>query len=311
MDRMPTFPTLSSEFRQQRLGYPAGGKVRLVLDTDTYNEIDDQFAVVYALLAPERLQVDAIYAAPFTNDRSTGPGDGMEKSYAEIQRLLERLNVPSRSLVRRGSTGYLTGRAAPERSPAALDLVEKAMSAPENDPLYVVAIGAITNVASALLIEPEIIRRIVIVWLGGNPVHVPQVHEFNLGQDPRASQVVFDSGVPLVQIPCLGVASHLLTTKVELEDTIAGRNPISDFLYQRFCEYSRDHFAWAKEIWDISTIAYLLDESWVPTTLAPSPVLTTSLTYMPPPPGRHDIRVAWFVRRNAVFKDLFRRLQNI
>ncbi len=308
MGFMPTFPALSPAFRQQRLAYPSG-KLRMVLDTDTYNEIDDQFAVVYALLAPERLQVEAIYAAPFTNDRSTGPGDGMEKSYAEIQRLLERLQVPSQGLVFRGSTGYLTGRDTPERSPAALDLVERAMAAPQDNPLYVVAIGAITNIASALRIEPEIIRRIVIVWLGGNPVHIPQVHEFNLGQDPRASQVVFDSGVPLVQIPCIGVASHLLTTKVELEETIAGRNPVSDFLYQRFCEYSSDHFAWAKEIWDISTIAYLLNESWIPTMLAPSPVLTDALTYAPPPPGRHEIRIAWNVKRNGVFKDLFRRLQ--
>ena len=81
MIRMATFPTLSPEFRQQRLAYPPG-KIRMVLDTDTYNEIDDQFAVVYALLSPELLKVEAIYAAPFSNDNSSGPGDGMEKSYA-------------------------------------------------------------------------------------------------------------------------------------------------------------------------------------------------------------------------------------
>ena len=44
----------------------------MVLDTDTYNEIDDQFALVYALLCPEKLNVEAVYAALFTNDRSTG-----------------------------------------------------------------------------------------------------------------------------------------------------------------------------------------------------------------------------------------------
>ena len=60
------FPTLSNELRLRRLAHPSG-KIRMVLDTDTYNEIDDQFAVVYALLSPERLKVEAIYAAPFTN----------------------------------------------------------------------------------------------------------------------------------------------------------------------------------------------------------------------------------------------------
>jgi len=48
----------------------------MVLDTDTYNEVDDQFAVVYALRSPERLRVEALYAAPFHNDRSSGPADG-------------------------------------------------------------------------------------------------------------------------------------------------------------------------------------------------------------------------------------------
>ena len=67
---------------------PPEGKVRMVLDTDTYNGIDDQFAVVYALLSKEKLDVEALYAAPFSNTRSDGPEDGMEKSYEEILRLL-------------------------------------------------------------------------------------------------------------------------------------------------------------------------------------------------------------------------------
>jgi inosine-uridine nucleoside N-ribohydrolase len=305
---MQPFPILPFHLRHHRLEYPEG-RLRMVLDTDTYNEIDDQFAVVYSLLAPERLQVEAIYAAPFSNDRSSGPGDGMEKSYEEILRLLERLKVKQEGLVYHGSTAYLTGRKEAERSPAALDLVERAMQSEEDNPLYVVAIGAITNVASAMLIEPEIIRKIVVVWLGGNPIHVPETREFNLMQDPRASQLMFDSGVPLVQIPCLGAASHLLTTKVELEDAIRGRNAISDFLYERFCEYSDNHFAWAKEIWDISTIAYLLNREWVPSLLQPSPILKDDLTYRSEP-GRHPIRVAWLVRRNPVFRDLFTRLQS-
>lgn len=306
-----TFPTLSPEFRTRRLSNPPMGHVRVVMDTDTYNEIDDQFAVVYALLSPERLKVEAIYAAPFTNDRSSGPGDGMEKSYAEILRLLDRLHVPGSGLVHRGSTAYLTGRPEPERSAAALDLVEKAMASPEDDPLYVLAIGAITNVASALLIEPEIIRHMVVVWLGGNPVSVPQVAEFNLMQDPRASQLMFDSGLPLIQVPCLGVASHLLTTQTELEQAIHGRNAISDFLYQRFMEYSSDHFAWAKEIWDISTVAYMLNPDWLPSRLEPSPVLTTDLHYLPTPPDRHPIRIAWYLYRNPIFHDLFTKLQGV
>jgi inosine-uridine nucleoside N-ribohydrolase len=301
-------PHLTEDWRLRRLEAPAG-IVRMVLDTDTYNEIDDQFAVAYALLSPERLRVEALYAAPFQGDRASGPGDGMQKSYAEILLLLERLDHPAQGFAYLGSTGWLTGRETPERSPAALDLVERAMAAPEEDPLYVVAIGAITNVVSALLIEPEIIRRIVVVWLGGQPHTFHYAREYNLEQDPRASQILFNCGVPLVYIPCLGVSSHLLTTVPELEGALKGRNAISDFLFERFCEYQPDHFAWAKEIWDIASIAYLLDGDWVPTRVVPSPILKDDLTWGAPTGGRHVMRAAWYVKRNPVFRDLFVKLQ--
>lgn len=71
------FPKISEEERRKMLAPPAG-KVRMVLDTDTYNEIDDQFALSYALMSPERLQVEAVYAAPFSSGFLTGclPKDG-------------------------------------------------------------------------------------------------------------------------------------------------------------------------------------------------------------------------------------------
>jgi len=187
---------------------PPEGRVRMVLDTDTYNEIDDQFALVYSLLSPERMDVKAIYAAPFTNQRSTGPGDGMEKSYEEILRVLGKMKVPSDGLVHRGSTSYLPDPETPCRSEAAEHLVELALGTDEG-PLYVVATGAITKVASAIIMEPEIIEKIVVVWLGGQPLHWPSALEFNLGQDIYASRTIFDCGVPLVQVP---VASHMMTT---------------------------------------------------------------------------------------------------
>jgi len=46
--------------------YPAVRRV--VLDTDTYNEVDDQFALAHLLLAPELVRLEAVYAAPFFND---------------------------------------------------------------------------------------------------------------------------------------------------------------------------------------------------------------------------------------------------
>ena len=59
------FPKITNSTRLEKL-QPQDGKIRMVIDTDTYNEIDDQFAVVHALLSPERLSVEGIYATPFS-----------------------------------------------------------------------------------------------------------------------------------------------------------------------------------------------------------------------------------------------------
>jgi inosine-uridine nucleoside N-ribohydrolase len=299
-----TFPTLSEITRLQRL-QPPTGQVRMVLDTDTYNEIDDQFALVYALLSPEAVQMEAIYAAPFFNNRSAGPADGMEKSYEEILRLLERMNVPPAGLVLRGSTDYLADEATPHESEAAHDLIEKALAS--DDPLYVVAIGAITNVASAILLEPRIIERIVVVWLGGHALYWPHTREFNLKQDVPAARLIFDCGVPVVHLPCAGVTTHLRTTVPEIDQYVAGRGAIGDYLADTFKSYRDDHMAWSKEVWDMIAIAYLINADWVPSDLVHSPILTDQVTWSVDQ-SRHLIRSANFVQRDPIFRDFFIKL---
>jgi purine nucleosidase len=174
-------PRLSDAELVAALEPPAPGvRVRAVLDTDTFNEIDDQFAIVQLLLSPERVDLRAIYAAPFFNDRAVSSVDGMEKSYEEILRLLARMGVDPAGLVHRGSCQPLQSWASPEPSEAATDLVKQALATPEGELLYVIAIGAITNVASALLLDPRIARRVVVVWLGGHANGWAHTLEYNL-----------------------------------------------------------------------------------------------------------------------------------
>ena len=300
------FPKITEAVRLQKLKPPTG-KIRMVLDTDAYNEIDDQFAVVYSLISPEKLDVEAIYAAPFFNTRSDGPKDGMEKSYDEILRLLERLKISPENFVFKGSTEYIKNPETPCKNDAVNDLIEKAMKSSDDDPLYVVAIGAITNVASAILIEPEIINKIIIVWLGGHAFHWPDTAEFNLGQDLIASQTIFNCGVPLIQIPCQGVTSHLHTSVPELEKFVKRSGEIGAYLFEIFCDHHSDHFAWSKVIWDISTIAFLINASWVPTNIVHSPIVTDQKTWSFDN-SRHFIRSAYMVHRDLIFKDFFKKL---
>lgn len=300
------FPKMEESSRLKKLE-PPKGKVRMVLDTDTYNEIDDQFALSYAYLSKEKISLEAVYAAPYFNDRSTSAGDGMEKSYQEILRLLKMLGKAPDNFAFRGSDRYLEDITRPVKSEAALDLIKKAMASSPDDPLYVVPVGCITNIASAILIEPKIIERIVIVWLGGNSLDWPHQKEFNLMQDVKAAQVVLNSGVPVVIMPCQPVVSHFHTTIPELEYYLKGKNALSDYLLKSTVEYSKGADTWSKVIWDVTAVAWLVNPSWIPTNLVHSPVLTDQVTYSVDR-SRHFIRMATTLNRDAIFRDLFKKL---
>ncbi len=301
-----TYPGLSSPDRIRML-QPPEGPIRMVLDTDTYNEIDDQFALVYALLSPEKLKVEAVYAAPFHNNRSTGPGDGMEKSYEEILRILEKLDRSAAGFAFMGSTDFIQDISQPESSPAVADLIRKAKTSTPEDPLYVVAVGAITNVANAILIDPSIIQNIVVVWLGGNGHQWPNQREFNYFQDINASRTIFDSGVPFVQVPCTPVVTHLATTVPEMEKYVGGRGAIGDYLLKIFKDYHSDHFGWSKVLWDMSAVAYVINPEWTPSNLVHSPIVTDQFT-LSVDDSRHFIRVVYFVKRDDIFRDFFTKL---
>ncbi len=300
------FPAVSENQRIEMLKHPNNRPVRMVLDTDTYNEIDDQFALVYALISPE-LDVKAVYAAPFKNSRSSGPGDGMERSYEEILRILRKLDIPSKGFAFRGSTSYLKDIRNPERSPAAMDLVKRAKKSSPEDPLYVAAVGAITNVSNAILIDPTIIQNIVVVWLGGNGHHWPHQREFNFRQDLNASRIIFDCGVPFVQLPCTPVVTHFATTVPEMERYVGGRGEIGDYLLKIFKDYRKDHFGWSKVLWDMTAVAWVINDKWLPSDLVHSPIVTDNYT-LSFDKSRHLIRSVNFVNRDPIFRDFFTKL---
>lgn len=241
---------------------PPVGNADMVLDTDAYNEVDDQFAIAYMLRSPE-LNPVAIYAAPFYNSRSSGPEEGMEKSYDEIFRVLKLAKrTDMNDNVYKGSREYLKDEKTPVISPAAEHLCKTAMNYSPKKPLYVVAIGAITNIASALLLKPEIKENIVVVWLGGNAVGMKKFREFNMSQDIVAARVVIGSGVPFVQLPCYGVVSGFTVSKPELEYWLYDKNPLADYLARATVKEAESYAAgtpWTRVIWDVTAVAWLLN----------------------------------------------------
>lgn len=296
------------DFDRLRMLAPRPGRVRAVLDTDTYNEIDDQFALVQALLSPDRIDLEAIYAAPFHNTRSTDPGDGMEKSYDEILRLLGRMGRPSGGFVFKGVRDFVGPTKRAFKAEAVDHLIARARASSPDDPLCVIAIAAISNVASALLAAPDIADKIIVVWLGGHALEWPDTREFNLRQDVGGAQVLLDSGAPLILIPCMSVTSHLHSTVAEIERYVEPHGEIGKFLAQRFKEYSNDHIGWSKEIWDMAPVGWLINPDWAPTVVVPTPILTDQATWSVDR-TRHLMRYATMVKRDPILKDFFSKLK--
>lgn len=92
-----------------------------------------------------------------------------------------------------------------------------------NDKTFIMAIGALTNVALAIKTEPKIIDRIEIVWLGGHSLEQENNLEFNFKQDIEAVRIVFESKVKLTVIPCKNVASNLMISISELNQYLKGK----------------------------------------------------------------------------------------
>ena len=178
-----------------------------------------------------------------------------------------------------------------------------------DNPLYVVPVGAITNIANAILLKPEITKNIVVIWLGGHAHDWPNTREFNMMQDKAAANVILDSGVPFVQYPCMGVVSEFHTTVPEMEQYLNGHNDISDYLLKTFKDYHKDHFAWSKVVWDMTAVAYLINRDWTPSQLVHAPRISEFDTYSFDN-NRHLIRMVYHIRRDAIFKDFFTKVQN-
>lgn len=303
---------MTHEQLMKNLQVPAG-HIDVLLDTDTYNEIDDQFAMSYMLRSTEKMNVKAICAAPFFNDNSTSPEDGMVRSYDEIKKLLHLAQREDLlEVVYEGSRVYLPDEKTPVDSPAAHAIVELAQQYTTENPLYVVAIGAITNVASALLMAPEIKEKMVLVWLGGHSQDWPNTMEFNMYQDVAGARVVFGCGVPLVQLPCGGIVEAFAASGPELEYWLKGKNALCDYLVEHTAEAANEYAAgkvWSRVIWDVTAVGWLLNdgERFMQSRIIPAPIPEYDHHY-----GydytRHPMRYIWHINRDALMQDLFSKL---
>ncbi len=315
---------------------PRDGPVDVVIDTDAGNEIDDQFAVVWAFLRPDRVRVEAVTACPFSYDvgrQLEGPGtaqldkqayaqrmksatagfptldpaSGVRRARVEIVRMFDLLEEPIDDRVPVGADRYLPGPDTPVVSDAAETLIDLARRDRER-PLQVLAIGCATNVASALLLAPDIVSKIVVSWTSAYPSFWPYPNaSYNLAQDLHAARVLFESGVPLVYLPGYYVGEELRVSLPEIEAHVAGRGPVGAYLAEIFRAWGADDRrpGASKVLWDLINVAWIVDPSWLATNLVPSPSLGDDLRWADGGQDRHVLREATDVDRDSIIGDLF------
>jgi purine nucleosidase len=285
------------------------GRRRVIINTDAKNEADDQYAIVHALLSPT-LDIRGIVPAHFGAERST---TSQAESRAEVDLLLQLMGLDGQVPVADGAPTALPNRDTSAPSAGADLIVAESRLASEGDPLFVAFLGPLTDMATAILNDPAIVDRpVVVVWIGGMGYDVdwnyPAV-EFNLRNDIAAANVVFDSGITLWQVPAT-VYSMVSVGYAELEERIGGTSKLADYLIEQLVEWNAAHHLEPIEhrsLGDSPAISLILNPRGGVFRTIPAPRFSLVGGYLPG--SGHPIRVCETVDVRYLLEDMFAKIR--
>ena len=282
---------------------------RVIIDTDAKNEADDQFAIVHALLSPS-LEVRGLIPAHFGSSRSNR---SMEESREEIDLLLDLMDLQGKVTVANGAPYAVPDERTPQDSPGARLIVAESRLATPEDPLFVAFLGPLTDMASAILLDPELVRRpVVVIWIGGvgyGGVETYPGVEFNLGNDIAAANVVFDSGITVWQVPS-NVYSQVSVSYAELEAEIGGTSALADYLIRQMVEWNATYHPEpieSRSLGDSPAVSLMLFPRGGTFRRVPAPRFGREGHYLPG--SGHPIRVVEAVDVRFLIGDMFAKIR--
>lgn len=286
---------------------PEQKKIRLIINTDAKNEADDQFAIVQALLTPKFL-IKGIIGAHFGTRRTTR---SMQESYEEVLKLLDLMDMTGQVPVYPGAAHALPDIRTGVPSPGAQAIMEEA-HADDPRPLYVIFLGPLTDMASAYLADPTIVDKLTCIWIGGGDWPVGG-DEFNLSNDIHAANVVFQSGMPVWQVP-RDVYSMMRVSFAELAYKVRPCGKIGRYLFDQMMDFNAqtaDNPGWPMgESWslgDSPAVGLLLDEHLFDYDVRPVPWIDEQMHYLPKE-GPNTLRVYRKVDARFILEDFFCKL---
>jgi len=300
MYQRPSYP-LDPSARAVPIIPPGDDHIRVVIDSDAKNEVDDQWAIALAILSPERFEIEGLVGANFDNDHG-GP-DGVAASVAEIENVLDRAGLSGRWPVLPGSHP-MRYRLEPSESPGVDFIIERARAGTPEEPLWVVGLGAATDIASALLKAPDIVDRVVAFW------HLrtrwpAKCWNFNVFGDVHAARLLFHSPVPFV---LFDTGTYLRCPMAESEREVAPYGALGRYLHD-----IRLAGEWyqspTKGFFDLGDIAALVDPDIACWDVTACPEVDWDLSYRFTGKLGSILR-CYHIDRDRTFDLLYRRLHD-
>lgn len=217
--------------KKRPLEFPGEKAIRVICDTDAYNECDDQFCITHLWLTP-RFDVKAMIAAQYGAVYQT---EGTEqKSYDELVNLATLMGIRDDVNILHGGTHPLKDENTPVDSEGARFIIEEAMK-DDPRPLFVCFLGPATEIASAYLMEPRIADKLTVIWIGGGP-YPDGCFEFNQGNDINAARVLYKSSLELWQVP-MNVYTTMKISYFEMMNKIYPCGKIGKYLVEHAMDF--------------------------------------------------------------------------
>jgi len=297
---------------------PERKRVRYIVHTDCKNEADDQYTLAHILMTP-KLDVKGIIAAHFDAttkfNQDYNPGETAQASYDEVIKVMELMHLSGQYPVLMGAPVAMVNENTPIDSEGARFIIEEAMKE-DNSPLFIGMQGCLTDLASAILIEPGICERMTAIWIGGGD-YPNGGSEFNLMQDVHAANVVLASSMPLWQVPA-SVYKQFSVSLAELQYKVKPHGKIGAYLFHQLIELNEKlknlPIPWPHgELWslgDEGVVAALMEEEQNTSgyTMVPAPAVDAeTMGYLPGKPGRM-IRVYHRMNVRTDLEDFFCKL---
>jgi inosine-uridine nucleoside N-ribohydrolase len=280
-------------------------QARVVLDCDTANEVDDQFAIAHALGLPE-VTLDVRGVISVHNTTAHGPGSrDMYQEEAERVVALCASDVPCIP----GAERPMESREEPVPSAGLEFLVEEARLSP----LTVIATGPATDVASLFLAAPESRENVRVVWLGGfgdeasYRVWQNRMGELNGRADISAWRTLLEAPVDLLHIPTWPAPAKILVDPTTFgEELRALGRPVASYLAEILQLWTAEHggqLGGGKELWDLACVAAVADPGAITSGPVAVPTLDAAGAHDFTQPGR-EVDVVWDLDERRVLAGL-------